>query len=437
MKFSGKPIAFFDSAIGRLAVFSISLGHNLKLLETLGGDLASCDPVHFLKKLLLYICYPADALGEGQTKPDEIALSADDVEKLPDEQIDKIAGLYVEHEPYLYRKRASETKTAEDGKQVLSVGYGEIEHPKEDGENNAQYLHRLYVIQEKKQKEEMARFSKSILGTAQFSSRAFKSIADTFSMGNSMAKAVEAMRFPGINDSLARAIESMKSPLMGDSMSKFAESMSKLRPSESILASIHADALKAARPVEMTPVIPKIDFEGLAESAAKARWEPFEFLAEKIDDLTEVSAKSATFMVEMNKTQTAIAAEIKASGEQATNLSQRNLGLTKVIVILTVIGVILAALGVTFAWVNRGQDTQDDQALYQYADGIRSDLKIVADGLASGSRAADDRLVAVLEQMRQERAADRQIIEQLRARISELENQLKDSDRNAPPSGDK
>ena len=102
-----RPIAFYDSSIGRLAIYSISYGHSLKLLEVLGGDLSVCDPVRFVKHLLLYICYPVHTLGDEQAKPDEILLSAEDVDKLSSEEIDQIAKLYIDNEPYLYRKQLS------------------------------------------------------------------------------------------------------------------------------------------------------------------------------------------------------------------------------------------------------------------------------------------------------------------------------------------
>ena len=144
----------------------------------------------------------------------------------------------------------------------------------------------------------------------------------------------------------------------------------------------------------------------MAESAAKARWAPFEFLAERADNLTQ-------FMVKANETATMIAAEIKSSGEQTTKLSRRSLLLTWVIVFLTSVNAVSSCYSCYF---QRRQERADinnrfDKVLAEYMEDVK--------------------------RLKHEQAVNRETIERLQSRIRELKKRLRNAAHGAAPTTDK
>jgi hypothetical protein len=447
-----KPAACLSSSIGRLAVFGISSGDQGKLLATLGTTLASCTPARFMKEIVPYICYPIDRLDADQGKPSLAMLSGEDVAKLTEADIEKIAGVYIDTQPYLYRKDVRKAKTDKDGKEAVSLECGDVEYPKEASESNAQYLQRLYAVQETKQKEWMDRLTGPFLGKAHFSPKSYTDISKTLAMGDSLAKALDAAQ--GASDKYDHLFE--KQRMM----------MDELRPPEFRLDSTKNDGILDARPVDLNPRSPAVDLAAIGRDAAKAHWAPFKFLGERLDSIGErlgnlvaISSDSGKFLVKMNETQTAIASEIKASGEDASRLSRKNLTLTIVVVVLTVTGLVMSPV---IAWIDHRQRNADAEALRTYASGIKSELTSVSTALSDSTKSADDRTSALLaemertraseesrvnnvlnrdleslEQLEQRQAADQLTIEELRSRVSELESQLKSPSRVVPATADK
>ncbi|MDI6449136.1 hypothetical protein, partial [Anaerobaca lacustris] len=186
--FSPKPIGFYDSSIGRLAIYAISHGHHTKLVESLGGTLSTCNPRDFFKRIVPYVCWPAEKLDGDQTKPNAVAVMPDDVDKLTDADLDGIAGRYVESQDYLYRKHVTETKKDAEGRSVLSTDYGKVEHPRQEGESNIHYLHRLMVLEEDRRREQMKTLTKTLLGPTHFSQALSQSITKTLTMGDTLSR---------------------------------------------------------------------------------------------------------------------------------------------------------------------------------------------------------------------------------------------------------
>ena len=163
---SPKPIGHVDSSIGRLAIYSITFGNLTKLMGTLNGPLSACDPTDFVKRWALYVCHLAETLDKDETRPNDVSLTQDDVDKLNENDLNDISGTFIDYEEGQHRKLMEATKNAE-GNPALADG--EVEHPKEDGESNIQYFHRLKVLQEEQQREQMEAATKAILGSAHFS----------------------------------------------------------------------------------------------------------------------------------------------------------------------------------------------------------------------------------------------------------------------------
>lgn len=176
-----------------------------------------------------------------------------------------------------------EEKKDSKGETVNYIEYGEIEYPRHDKESYAQYLTRLFIKEEEKQRKQMERM---LRGFTSFSSTLENSIKKTLLYGDSIRKAMESIR-----------------PI---------------------------------QPASISPIVSKLPEINFSE-INKARLMPFNELAERLDKLIDVSAQSAEFMVETNEIQTRIAGEIKSSGDQTTRLSKKNISLTIIVIFLTVI----------------------------------------------------------------------------------------------------
>ena len=407
--FSNTPLAFFDSSIGELAVYPISGTHNTQLSHVLGESLESCDPKTFVRFLLRYICYPSTGLGEKRAKPESPSLSGDDIAKLGEDEIEEIADIYIENQPYLYRKGVVETATDPDGTKVNSFSYGETEHPRKDDESNVHYLHRLYVIREERDREQLERLRRSVMGRAHFSTALDKSIRDILSSGESMSKMLKGIRVPEAFSQFAQVSEAMKG----------------LDPPKSFAEHMKAHGLQAKDFLPDVTPAPQVHYGDIARNLEKNRRAPFEDLGQHIDQLIDVESASFEFMVEMNKTQTAIACEIKASGESAARLSKLNIAVTVIIVVLTVCGLIVS-------WSFRGHSDRSNQALREYGERITGVLGDTAGSIVAGNESANSNMKDVLAQIGRDRLAQDRNFEKFLielAKLTELQNEHRTRDR--------
>jgi len=420
--FTYRPIAALGTSIGDLAIFSISSKHQSELVDSLGKTLESCSADEFIKGLLPYICYPVGALDKDQEKPDSTILSSSDIEKLSSEDVEKIAGLYIEKHPDLYREEVKGTRTDEkDGTVKQTLEYGSVKYPREDGESNVRYLHRLYVIYEKHLRVMTESLRFPLLGKAQFSSSLSKHISDTLSMGDSMRKAIDELR----------------------SLSPFTNAV---HPTAGMYnRDVQVADRNFLQEVVVPPTLPNLMSElvEMTEKSGEARRAESAELGNRLDQLIEVTSTSATFLVEMNRTQTGIAGEIKASGQEAARFAQRNIYLSCVVVIIS-----LLSLG--GFWLDHSQKSETSMLVNQYADRITAELGKIDQSVSNASRSGQDELRVLLDEMKQERSvqnsrferalseqtkvidqlaqqriADQQTIEQLKAQLGQIEDRYK------------
>lgn len=436
-----KPTDYFDSSIGRLAIFSISYKHMRELTESLGNKVDSCEPVEFLKRLLLYICYPEKELGEDKNKPDEAILSNDEINKLSEDELEKIAKLHLEHESYLYKDQVRKTKTIENGKKATYFEDGEIIHPKEGGEDDIQYLHRLYKIKEKEDNEEMKRMRERLLGSAHFSDSVSKSIEDTFAMGNSLSKMVQGIKYPNISESLAQSMKGFKASDIVANQFK------------NIASDIVDDQFKnIARPKIMPQKFEMLQIDH--EAIEKNRRAPFEDLGKRLNQLVELTGEAIEFATESNNTQLTIASGIKSSSESAAKLSICGIILTIIVIALT---------GFTM-WLSYSQSKETSIAAERYTEQVVQGLGDINQSVVGNNRSVEPDLLKdilseiktnnknqittidnffaeqadIIKQINQQRDIDRQAIEDLKQIISDLENQLENiKTENNPVTGDK
>ncbi len=282
-----KPFDCIDMAIGKLYVFGISPADKEELKD-LGITLDESDPTEYIRNLIPFICYPEEHLKEGKYQPEEPILTLADVNKLTDENIAEIARTYIANNDYLYKKLESIKTEDEEGNEKVSSKYTEIIHPQEALEDSIQYLFRLFVIEEEKQKRQMKKLLDSVNGLNTFSSKLTSRIQDTLSLGDSLRKISELQvpTFAGSHES--------------------------------------ADTLNRSF----------IDYHQIEK---QQRLKPFNELGEKLDKLIESHGEAISFAVTANEIQVEIAKEVKSSSDSATKHSKTNIWLTKFVIFLAII----------------------------------------------------------------------------------------------------
>ncbi|MEI7835676.1 MAG: hypothetical protein WCK05_04605 [Planctomycetota bacterium] len=395
-----KPIDFIDSSLGRLAVFPISYGDHVKVFGEPPHSIQEMLPSELATRLIPYIVHIEESLGEGKIKPAAPTLSPEQVAALSDAEIEAILAVHIRDQRHLYCRFESTTTTDAEGKSVVSSDYGEIEHPKEQGETNAQYLKRLYILQEQRLKEDGERFCGSMLG---FSEPIRKSIASTLTMGDSLGKAME-----GLRSRISRGIDVAAATAM--------------------------------------PKIPEVDWQSIAHDAEESRWAPFNSLADRLDQLVRLGTASSEFMVRMNETQTGIAGEIKSSGDSAARIGRDSLKVTRLGFYVTIAVFALTVVGLVLPEVNHRSSSNGSaefrKQLEQWASSVRdlgtnmtidrktasAELNTIVAKMDQTRTAQEKQIQAILNQQgelirhqAQDRVDDRQVIDDLRRKVSELE----------------
>lgn len=375
---SYKPLGYVPSPLGELAVFNISHGEMEAVRSQHGLSVKSATPTEIVRRLLPFILHKRDALKDDGAKPDAPTLSDDEVRALPDEVVEAALELFIEPQEHLYKRLTSEVKTNDKGERVTSLSYTDVKHPKRENETNVQYLHRLLVLDE----EELRRQAAKIVGAAHFSASLNESIRNTLQLGDSISKTLDAMRLPKLFD----APDSLPAAKLQD------------------FGKMFEPPLTAVPPIQP---VPSIDHAAITSSAEEARWAPVNAVNERLDNLVELTAQSSQFMVQMNETQTRIASEIKASGEEASRtgttsleianaslaIARRGFWLTIVVVLLTVLGLIVAA----DSWRTSGGNAERED---KRAEEIVRQLGQVRDAVVDSGSSSSRDTMAVLDQLK-------------------------------------
>lgn len=288
--------ACIETSIGELCVFGINMKGQTELHKNLDSSQEDCIPVDFIRNLCVYVCYPKDNLKEEKYKPDKPILTNEDVSELTEDELEKIAGIYIDNNEYLFKKLEFKKKKNEKGEIVNYGEYNEIEHPRNEEETNISYLYRLSILEIEKHKKQMEDMFKSVSGMGSFSSNLADSIKNTLTMGDSLSKAMESIR-----------------PI----------------------------SIPELHPIEREPF--NIDFAKIERDKEERRLQPFNEVSNRLDQLIGSSVQASEFMIEANKIQTRIASEIKVSGDLTDKHSRKNILLSGIVITLTVIGLSLTA----------------------------------------------------------------------------------------------
>ncbi len=291
-----KPVGIFESKLGKLYIFPLSLGAQRNLHKLLGESFSETNPEIFVKHLITEVCYLENDLLEGKYRPDKpSSILKEDTAKLNSEELENFADTYIKNNEYLFKESKTKTKKNERGNSVLYQELGEVIYPRDEGENSVNYLHRLSIIEENKQREQFAKLTKPFGAITGFSNTLTESIKKSLLMGDSLKKRMEAIRPPSFAD---------------------------IRPVDSHFK--------------------QTDYSDIFVQQEKNRLKPFNNLAGKLDELIGSSAQVADFMVETNKIQAGIAKELKNSGDTAVRFSKINIAISCLVVFLTVCSLYMA-----------------------------------------------------------------------------------------------
>ena len=297
---------------GNLHSFELTVGDMIKISELLGKAPEKTSPEEFVRVLLSVTCHPKDRIINESSRPVGYSLSLDDVSKINPDELEKFATLFLENNERLYRKRISKSEPAKNGKgTVVSFEYGEMEHPREDKESSVSCLHRLWILDEAKRYKHNKDITQSLFGKY-----------------NDLSNIMKGFSHP-LEDQMVKTLK------MGDALKsslKFAESQAKQKMS-----------------FFEQPTPGFNDFADLSRKIEENRIRPFEKLGDKLDKLIEVSSDTAEFVVQMNKTQTSLADELKKAGDFTLFYSKQNIKLTLFMISLTCISIILSAYSIYYS----------------------------------------------------------------------------------------
>ncbi|MDI6451907.1 hypothetical protein, partial [Anaerobaca lacustris] len=204
------------------------------------------------------------------------------------------------------------------------------------------------------------------------------------------------------------------------------------------------------------PTFPEVDYAALERD----RRAPFDELGARLDQLVELTSKGIVFATESTKTQTCIAAEIKGSGEEASKLGRDSLKITRWGFYVTMAVFILTVTGLVFSELHRRRGNIDAEFFRQRAQQFTTGLGGLTDALVAGRETLDAELKALLVQMEQaqamqdkqvraildsqaelirqqaeDRFQDKETIDALRRKLSELEAKFEDTRDSHPVTG--
>ena len=375
-----EPNDCLETSVGNICIFSLSLGDQREIRKALERPLEESDPNDYLKELIKHVCYPREQLKEGKYRPDGAGLSAQDVESLSHDELEKIAELYVNENPYLFREERSKKTQNEDGKQVLSFELGEVQTPKEANESYIEYLHRLATIEDRKLSESATKILSSIPDVSSFSNSIGDQLKNTFSIGESLRTSMDAIR-----------------------------NFDRL--------SLH----------ESPPKVPSFDSGEFFHEQEERRLKPFNELSDRLDALIDTSTQSAEFMIEANKLQTEIAEEIKKSGDTTSKQASHNINLTYVVIFLTFISTVSSALSI---WMNFYSDDEYTTKMAASVDEALVHLQSIdkqSEAQAVSEKILIERLEAQGEKIQDLQSINRSqgiVIQRLEDTIDELDHKL-------------
>jgi len=362
-----RPIGEAETNLGKLYVYSMTMGSQKELASALGKAIDKSDPHDFMRVLVKLVCYPAQSVGEENLKPDNVVLSQDDIEKLSEEDLELIAMKFLDGSDYLYRESTTKTTPDPSGGTRVSAEKGDIKYPQQEGETNVGYLHRLSGLEERRQEEDALRISNKF---RHFSDQLGKDIRHTLSMGETLRGTLGTVK------PMAVEIPSYKSAM--------------------------------------------VDLAEHARQKEERQLRPLRDLAEKMDKLIEQASLSTDFMIENNKVQTGIADELKVSGDKAAGFSEANLLFTKIVIAITVVSILFSVF--VFA-ISRLDSSEQTKQTKEHVSGITNAINNLNKPDNPSINREQVELKKILEELRLQRIQAARRIDILEKQVLELKKQ--------------
>ncbi len=325
-----EPFGCINTVIGELCVFSINLRDQGALYNTVDKPKQEVAPKEYVKSLVKFICFPKESLKEGKYKPDTPVINQDQINTLTEKDLESIAKIYVEKNPYLYKELEIKEETRENGEIEKIREYNKVIHPKNENESNVEYLHRLSILEDEKVAEKFKDIYESIAGVGKFSDSLTENIKKTLSWGDSLSKSLEALK-----------------PLSGVvPVTEHAENT--LQEKKNYLANHVRQEFLNSR---------GIDFAKIARESEESRLKPFNDLSQRLDKLINSSVLASEFMIKANEIQTTIASEIKSSSDSSTLFSKRNISLSIAVLVISAVSLFMTGYSI-YSTTTSGSEQQ-------------------------------------------------------------------------------
>jgi hypothetical protein len=366
-----KDIFFDTQKLGRVYIFPLVLGDFGQFRQEI-RSVEKTTPLQYVKALIKHVCHREEDLVDREYRPEKPSLGTDEINLISESEIDEFAEKYIT-KAGLNKKWISKHRKNEEGVNSVTLEQVEAGHPRDEGENWVDYLYRLAVIQEKELNESFQKIAKEFESINSFSKTLQEQIKNTFSLGDSLKKSFESFRVP-----------------------------------EDIISETYK---------------PPLDYSEIAKI------KPFGGLPDKIDKLIETSANSADFLIEMNRTQTGIANELKSSGEKAARYSKLTIA-TGVISGIIIIGLTILTIYLTNSSL-RSSDNQN-LTLNKSMETVGNELKSLNENTRTMLRNNKMGFEELIQKDADPKGANQKLllklIEQQNLIISELKN-IREQDR--------
>ncbi|NTU49830.1 MAG: hypothetical protein HGA87_02885 [Desulfobulbaceae bacterium] len=224
--FDVEPYTCFDTSIGRLCLFCLSVKNEDMLMSELGDSIDICGSEKYVRLLVMYTCYPEVSLRNGKYKPDDVVLSISDIQILSQDELEVISGKIIEHYSYLYKRSERRERIDDKGGAVIFFEYTDIEYPKENEENDVDYLYRISLIYMRREKEHHNNMIKELMRPYDFINQIKKTydkgagISGLIGKAGSLGEMVKSLKIDqGVIGNISRIPSGLNNVSFQDNMS--------------------------------------------------------------------------------------------------------------------------------------------------------------------------------------------------------------------------
>lgn len=142
----------------------------------------------------VFVSVAARHLNLEREKQEGEPITADEANKLTEDELEMISGETIKHHKYLFEDRGKPDHTQhtnKEGKEILNISYEKLDIPQNESESNNEYLRRLILLLSEREKIEEKRsremMSKSFSELTDANSRISNSLIESFNNLNTYA----------------------------------------------------------------------------------------------------------------------------------------------------------------------------------------------------------------------------------------------------------